>query len=314
MTDIRRLSCAFALAAGVLLSPHAAAAQEKIRVGLLPFSESLAAVIADKQGFFKAEGLDVEFSTFDSGAIAVPVLQSGRMDVVLSNTVSTFQAIEHGLDAVVLAPGAIVSTSPPDATTALIVRKGSIKSMKDLEGKRIAVNVINSSAWLHMVAALDKHGVDHTKVHFSEVPFPQMNAPLLAGQLDGIGQVEPFRSALMATGKAEIVSWTYVETAPNTQVTQYIALKSWVDKNHDTAVKFVRALAKGAKFAMTNEAVTRDINQKFTNLNPALKDKVLLPRLGIENNVGDVAHTMQMMEKYDLLKGPIDLSKRVFKP
>jgi NitT/TauT family transport system substrate-binding protein len=302
------------LAAGVLLSPLAAAAQEKIKVGLLPFSESLAAAIADEQGFFKAEGLDVEFSKFDSGAIAVPVLQSGRMDVVLSNTVSTFQAIEHGLDAVVLAPGAIVRSSPPDTTTALIVRKGSIKSMKDLEGKRIAVNVINSSAWLHMVAALDKHGVDHTKVHFAEVPFPQMNAPLLAGQLDGIGQVEPFRSAVMATGKAEIVSWTYVETAPNTQITQYIALKSWVDKNHDTAVKFVRALAKGAKFATTNEAATRDINQKFTNLNPALKDKVLLPRLGIENNVGDMAHTMQMMEKYKLLKGPVDLSKRVFKP
>jgi NitT/TauT family transport system substrate-binding protein len=314
MTDLRKLVCSVALAASVLLSPFAATAQEKVRVGLLPFSESLAAVIADKEGFFKQEGIQVEFSKFDSGAIAVPVLQSGRMDVVLSNTVATFQAIEHGLDAVVLAPGAIVRSAPPDTTTALIVRKGTIKSLKDLEGKRIAVNVINSSAWLHMVAALDKHGVDHTKVRFAEVPFPQMNAPLLGGQLDGVGQVEPFRSALMATGKAEIVSWTYVETAPNTQITQYIALKSWLDKNHDTVAKFVRALTKGAKFAQTNEAATRDINQKFTNLNPALKDKVLLPRLGTENNLGDMAHTMQMMEKYKLLKGPVDLSKRVFTP
>ena len=108
MTDIRRLSCATALALGVLLSPFAASAQEKIKLGLLPFSESLAAVIADKQGFFKDEGLEVEITKFDSGAIAVPVLQSGRLDIVLSNTVSTFQAIEQGLDAVVLAPGAIV--------------------------------------------------------------------------------------------------------------------------------------------------------------------------------------------------------------
>ncbi len=60
MIDIRQWSCAIALAAGVLLSPHAAAAQEKIKLGLLPFSESLAAVIADKQGFFKEEGLEVE--------------------------------------------------------------------------------------------------------------------------------------------------------------------------------------------------------------------------------------------------------------
>jgi NitT/TauT family transport system substrate-binding protein len=312
--DIRRLSCVFALATGMLLSPLAAAAQEKIRLGLLPFSESLAAVIADKQGFFKEEGLDVEIAKFESGAIAVPVLQSGRMDIVLSNTVSTFQAVEQGLDAVVLAPGAVVREAPPDTTTALIVRKGAIKSLKELEGKRIAVNVINSSAWLHMVATLDKHGVDRAKVRFSEVPFPQMNDPLLNGQLDAVGQVEPFRSALMATGNAEIVSWTYVETAPNTDITQYVALAPWVEKNRATAAKFVRALTKGAQFAASNEAATRDINQQFTNLNPALKDKVLLPRLGAAINVKEMNHTMQMMQKYGLLKTPVDLSRRVFTP
>ena len=87
-----------ALAAGVLLSPFTAIAQQKVKLGLLPFSESLAAVIADKQGYFKEEGVEVEIAKFDSGAIAVPVLQSGRMDIVLSSTVSTFQAIEQGLD------------------------------------------------------------------------------------------------------------------------------------------------------------------------------------------------------------------------
>jgi NitT/TauT family transport system substrate-binding protein len=313
VTDIRNLFGAFAILTATLLAPHAASAQEKLKLGVLPFSESLAAIIADKQGFFKEEGLDVEITKFDSGAIAVPVLQSGRIDIVLSNTIATFQAIEQGLDAIILAPGAIVRTSPPDTTTALIVLKDSIKSLKDLEGKRIAVNVINSSAWLHMVAALEKHGVDRTKVRFAEVPFPQMNDPLLAGQIDAVGQVEPFRSALMASGKAEIVSWTYVETAPNTDITQYIALAPWVEKNRATVAKFVRAVTKGAQFAAANEAATRDINQQFTNLNPALKDKVLLPRLGTEISLNELNHTMGMMQKYGLLKAPVDLSKRVFK-
>lgn len=136
MIDIRRLSCLVAVLASVLLSPLAASAQEKIRLGLLPFSESLAAVIADKQGYFKQEGLEVETSKFDSGALAVPVLQSGRLDIVLSSTVSTFQAIAQGLDATVLAPGAVVRTAPPDTTTALMVKKGAITSLKELEGKQ----------------------------------------------------------------------------------------------------------------------------------------------------------------------------------
>jgi NitT/TauT family transport system substrate-binding protein len=298
----------------VLLSPLPATAQEKIKLGLLPFSESLAAVIADKQGFFKAEGIEVEISKFDSGAVAVPVLQSGRLDIVLSSTVATFQAIEQGLDAVVLAPGAIVREAPPDTTTAVIVRKGAIGSLKELEGKRVAVNVINSTAWLHAVALLDKHGVDRTKVRFTEVPFPQMNDPLLAGQLDAVVQVEPFRSALMSTGNAEIIGWPYVETAPNTDITQYIALTPWVEKNRALAAKFARAVTKGAQFAAANEAATRDINQQFTNLNPALKDKVLLPRLGTAINLKEMNHTRELMVKYGLLKTPVDLAKRVFTP
>jgi NitT/TauT family transport system substrate-binding protein len=312
--DIRGWSFSVALAAAVLLAPFTAAGQDRIKLGLLPFSESLAAVIADKQGYFKEEGLAVESSKFDSAAIAVPVLQSGRLDIVLSSTVSTFQAVEQGLDAMVLAPGAIVRTAPPDTTTAVLVRKGSIKSLKDLEGKRVAVNVINSTAWLHAVALLEKHGVDRSKVRFTEVPFPQMNDPLLNGQLDAIVQVEPFRSAVMATGKTEIVGWPYVETAPNTDITQYIALTQWVQKNRAIAAKFVRAVIKGAQFAAANEAATRDINQQFTNLNPALKDKVLLPRLGTAINLKEMNHTMAMMQKYGLLKTPVDLSKRIFTP
>jgi NitT/TauT family transport system substrate-binding protein len=309
----RRTLCALLVLLGTVATPFAASAQIKLKVGLLPFSEALAAVIADKQGFFKAEGLDIEITKFQAGAAAVPVMQAGRIDIAFSNTVSTLQAIEQGLDAIVLAPGAVVRSSPPDTTTAILVRKGSIKSVKELEGKRMAVNVINSTAWVHAVAALEKHGVDPSKVRFTEVPFPQMNDPLINGQVDAIGQVEPFRSALMATGKADILIWPYIESAPNTDITQYLALRSWVEKNRDTAVKFARAVIKAAQFAGSNEAATREINIAYTGLNPALKDKVLLPRFGTAVNVAGMGRTMELMQKFGMLKQPINISGRVLK-
>jgi NitT/TauT family transport system substrate-binding protein len=83
MAVMRRVSSALVIALAVLATPVAAPAQEKIRLGLIPISEALGAVIADKQGFFKAEGLDVDISKFESGATAVPVLQSGRLNVAL---------------------------------------------------------------------------------------------------------------------------------------------------------------------------------------------------------------------------------------
>ena len=78
--------------------------------------------------------------------------------------------------------------------------------------------------------------------------------------------------------------------------------------------KVVRALTRGARFAQTDEPATRNINQQFTNLNPHFKDKVLLPRLGTQINLAEMNHTMQMMQRYGLLKQPIDVSKRVFSP
>ena len=302
---------AVVLALATLWTVVSADAQEKLKVGILPFSESLGAVIADKQGFFKAEGLDVELTKVASGAQAVPVLQSGRLDIVLSNTITTLQAMEQGLDATILAPSAVARSEAPDTTTGVIVLKGTAKTAKDLEGKRVAVNVINSTAWLYMVAMFEKHGADRSKIRFVEIPFPQMNDPLLNGQVDAIGQVEPFRTIIQGTGKVDVLGFTYVEVQPNADITQYIALSPWVQKNQAIAVKFARAVIKGSQFANTNEAATREINQQFTNLNPALKDKVLLPRFGTEVNGAEIRKTMDLAIKYGVMKQPVDLSKRI---
>lgn len=297
----------------IALAGHAVA-QEKIRLAVLPFSESLGAIIADKQGYFKAEGLEVEMTKFNAGALALPVLQSGKLDIALNNTISTLQAIEQGLDLTIVAPAAIARAVAPDSTSAIMVLKGTAKSSKDLEGKRVAVNVVNSTAWLYTIAMFEKHGVDRNKIRFVEVPFPQMNDPLLNKQIDAIGQVEPFRTILTDTGKVDILGYTYPEVQPNADVTQYIALSAWAKKNPETVKKFARAIIKGAEFANANEAATRTINQEYTNLNPALKDRVTLPRFGNAVNPAEIRKTVDLMMRYGMLKQPIDVASRVMTP
>ena len=307
----RSLVLAAALVLVLALAPGRGVAQETIKVGVLPFSESLAAVIADKQGFFKAEGLNVELQKIPTASQAMPLLQGGRIDIIFSNTVSTLQVIEQGMDLMLLAPGAVVRPTPPDTTAALTVLKGTAKTPKDLEGKRIAVNVVNSTAWMYLLALLDQHGLDRSKVRLVEVPFPQMNDPLLNQQVDAIVQVEPFRTVLQGTGKVDVIGWIYVQTQPNADITQYIALTPWVQKNQKIAAAFARAIVKGAEFANTNEVATREINQQFTNLNPALKDKVLLPRFATRIQPDEIKKTMDLMLKYGLLKQPVDFSRRI---
>jgi NitT/TauT family transport system substrate-binding protein len=305
------LRLTIALLASLVVASHTLA-QDKIRLGLLPFSESLPAVIADKQGYFKAQGLDVEITRVQSGAQAVPVLQAGKLDIVLSNTVTTLQAMEAGLDATIVAPGAAARAKAPDTSNALMVLKdGGVKTPKDLEGKRVAVNVVNSTTWLYVVAFLEKHGVDRSKVRFVEIPFPQMNDPLLNKQVDAIGQVEPFRTILEDTGKAQLLGYVYIDVQPNADITQYIALSPWVQKNRAAAQKFAQAIIRGAEYLNANEAAARDTNLQFTNLNPALKDKVNLPRFATAVSVQEVQRTQDLMMRYGLMKQPVNVAQRV---
>jgi len=192
-----------------------------------------------------------------------------------------------------------------------MVLKGGIKNLKELEGKRVAVNVIRSATWLYTVAGLEKAGVDWRKVEFIELPNPQQNAALINNQVDAITQPEPFRTVLMATGKADILQFPMIETGPGNDITQYIALSSWVAQHRDTAIRFARAVAKGSEFANTNVAATRDINQQFTHLNPTYEDKVQIPLFGRKINVAGMQQTMDLMVKFQLLKAPVDISPHI---
>ena len=49
----------------------------------------------------------------------------------------------------------------------------------------------------------------------------------------------------------------------------------------------------------------------YTNLAPALKDLVAIPRMGTSVNAEEMRKTMNLMLKYGLLKQPVDLNGRV---
>jgi NitT/TauT family transport system substrate-binding protein len=137
-----------------------------------------------------------------------------------------------------------------------------------------------------------------------------MNNPLLNKQVDAIFQVEPFRTIIQDTGKVDALAYPYVDVQPNAEITQYIALKSWVQKNPDLAKRFARAVNKGAAFANAHEAAAREANMQFTNLKPEFKDRVQLPLLGTKVNLAEIGRTMDLMLKYGLMKKAIDLNGR----
>src|SRR5580658_11146158 len=149
----------FALAVGAL-TLTAAQAPITVRLGVGTDSITMTPFyLAEKMGYFKAEGLDVQFVPLPSAALMIAPLGAGQLDVGGGAiTAGLYNAVGRGINLRIVAD--LGSDPPGYGFQTLVVRKslitsGAYKSVKDLKGKRIAITAkgISTSA---LVAALLK--------------------------------------------------------------------------------------------------------------------------------------------------------------
>src|SRR5690606_33326330 len=145
----------------------------------------------------------------------------------------------------IIAAGSDTAATVPDLA-GLVAKNGStIKTGKDLEGNRLAVNTRNNIIWLYAHAWVEAIGSDADKVTYLEVPFPQMIDSTVGGRVDAAFVVEPFLSAGVSSGAVQLVGWPYNTVQKNIPVAQYVATKSYIQANPGIIEKFTRAYNKG---------------------------------------------------------------------
>src|SRR5882672_10583789 len=159
---MRRLGhvIAVALAALVLTGSVNAQGLEKpklsIGVGGKTLFYYLPLTIAQSNGYFKAEGLDVEIQDFPGGAKALQALLGGSVDIVsgaYEHTISQ-QAKGQNIEALILQgkdAGIVLGMSKAKAA--------QYKSPKDLKGMKIGVTAPGSSTNMFVNILLAKEGL-----------------------------------------------------------------------------------------------------------------------------------------------------------
>src|SRR5467141_5136266 len=69
-----------ALLVALLVSPSGAEAQQTVKIGTTPSFVFLPLYVADQLGYFKAEGLTVQFVDFEGGAEVTTAMVGGSID------------------------------------------------------------------------------------------------------------------------------------------------------------------------------------------------------------------------------------------
>jgi len=204
---------ALIIAAALLLGVPAAGSVQaqtgtpvKIRVVHVPVLIFAPLYVAMERGYFRREGLDVELISTPGGASSFVVLASGRAEVVVGGLgAALFNAAARGLDFKVVGP---VHMEKPPVSTPLVVSKkaydsGQIRSVRDLRGKRVAVNVLGSATEFWLNAALLKGGLTMDDVQVVAVNFPEVPAALDNGAIAAGLLGEPL--ATLAEDRGQVV-------------------------------------------------------------------------------------------------------------
>jgi NitT/TauT family transport system substrate-binding protein len=237
---------------------HAAQAQlEKrdvhIAVGGQASFYYLPLTIAERQGYFKDEGLNLKISDFAGGAVALRAVVGGSADVVsgaYEHTIS-LQSKKQYFQAFV-AQGRL----PQIAFGVATGKAGAIKSLKDLKGLKVGVSAPGSSTHNLVKQLLSKAGLDPNKdvsVIGVGLGAQAINA-LQSGHIDAISNTDPVMTKLEQDNAIKVIADTRtvkgtidVWGAPLPAGCLYAPIE-FVQKHPNTAQALANAIVRADKW------------------------------------------------------------------
>src|SRR6187431_2514487 len=255
----RRLIRALALApaASLGVGPFARAqAVEKpkltIAVGGKNLLYYLPLTIAEGQGYFKQEGLDVTIADFAGGSRALQAMIGGSADIVSGAFEHTINMQVKGqrLRAFVLqgrAPQIVLGINPKTMP--------NFKTVADLKGKKLGVTAPGSSTNVLANFVLAKVGLRPGDVSIIGVGTGSgAVAAMRSGQIDAISNLDPVITLLTRSGDLKIVSDTRIVAeadkvfgGPMPAGCLYTQ-QTFLDRNPQTAQALANALVRADKW------------------------------------------------------------------
>jgi NitT/TauT family transport system substrate-binding protein len=300
--------------AGSAVLPVSAQAAIKIVFGYTAVTDFTTIFVAKEEGFFAKRGLDVEPKFIPINSTIPAAIQSDSLQMGGPTPSVYLQAVDGGLDHVVVAGGGL--TSKASVGFGLVARAGSgIRTAADCAGRKIGVPGIG--AFLHVTFRewLKLNGVDFKKVNFIEAPFPQHGDLLRSGSIDAVVTADPFMTRIVETASAYVASYYGTFLAEGNPTIVHTAKREWIQKNPTVPKAFRDSLIEAAAFMAkaSNDEKVRGYIGKYIKLPPEVLAKVTISPPGPVINEKQLAFWTKMMTEQDMLRKPPALATLVAK-
>ena len=292
-----------------LIGPSPTRIEARMVVGVSTVNVAFLPVyLTQDKGFFKDEGLDVVVVMFNAGATNLQAIIGGDVQIMAGGVPETVLARASGVD--IKNFWAISNLMPFQ-----IYGSPRFKSLEQSKGKKFAISRFGSLSEFLTRSALRQSGIDPREVTMLQIgATPARFTTLASGIVDATILWFPVTERAKAAGMNKL--FDLKDLYPNWTNVAFIARESWLAKEQNQAIRFLRAYQRGVRYTRENREDGIRSLRKYVGLNAAEaaagydEYRESFPLDGRILDAGIVATVEQEIET-GRLKGKIPLSEMI---
>ena len=237
-------------------SSYGAEAPLKIRAGYSVITAGPGVIWVTKEaGIFRKNGLDVELLYISTTLLSQAML-SGGVDIGVGTGIAAITSHVEGSDLVILSS---VSTT---GSLVYLISSKEITKPEQLEGKRVGLTRLGSTAHFVLRLALRELGISEKKVSILQM---ESSANLLValqkGNIDAFTTTEEYRFAAQKLGFNVLVDLR--KLGIKTLGTDLFARRDFIQKNEEAGRRFIRAIVEGIHYYKTHKDRSMEIMARY---------------------------------------------------
>jgi NitT/TauT family transport system substrate-binding protein len=275
-------------------APAAEAPKKTITIGVLPDTDSVPFVIADKKGYFEKAGVQVKIEQFKSAKDRDSAFQGGKLDGVITDVLAVGFAKEGGFD--------VKITSKTDGNYKLLAAKTSgVDSLDKLKGKSVAIskNTLIEYATDKLVQSANLAESDIKKEIVPQIP--TRLEMLQNGKVDTATLPEPMATLAVKNGAVVIDSTDKHGINPGV-----LAFTAKSIKESTNEIKAVYKAYNEAVRYINSEPIANyvDILVKEVGFPEDMKNNIVLPKYtkAQMSKEKDITEVIDWLKSKDLIK------------
>ncbi|WP_433436867.1 ABC transporter substrate-binding protein [Nonomuraea sp. CA-141351] len=290
--------------------PSSPPEQSTIKVGVVPSVESAPVFVALAKNYFEEEGLTVKTWIITGAAAAVPLVQSGALDLTQTDYATVFSANKAGKELKIVSS---LYQAAPGSFAVVVNAKSKIRTATDLKRKKVAITNLAGLGPLALAAVLKRAGLTLRDVVLVEKPYPEMLNAMDSGQADAALLAEPFVTVGRETKHTRIVEDAMTREFANLYTAGMTATDEWIRRNPHTLAAFQRALSKAQRLIASDPQQVRDVLPTYTKIPREVAAGVAPGSYPAKLDLTELQRVADLARAYKLLRSPADLGSAVVK-